>query len=107
MGKVIKVTNGTDTFDVNEDKLSLAVKDGYRPTERVIVANSKTGETYEVNPDKFGLALQDGFSFQDIVKKKSFSQRAKIWWHSWYLRSPIGRRENDEGFADSQEQSGD
>lgn len=48
-------------------------------------------------------------SFEDImgdeppVKKKSFWQRAKVWWHSWYLRSPIGRKQDSESLADSEE----
>lgn len=69
MGKV-KVSNGTETLEIDSNDLNAAVKDGYKPTERIIVANSKTKESYEIDPADIQGALDEGFSFQDIVKKK-------------------------------------
>jgi broad specificity phosphatase PhoE len=65
MGKV-KVTNGADTFEIDGSDLNAAVKDGFKPTERIIVANSKTKESYEIDPKDVEYALKDGFTFQDI-----------------------------------------
>ena len=73
MGKV-KVSNGTESFEIDGSDLQSAIKDGYKPTERIIVANSKTKESYEIDPNDVESALNDGFSFQDIVKKNGQSQ---------------------------------
>lgn len=73
MGKV-KVSNGTDTFEIEGADLPSAINDGYKPTERIVVANSKTKETYEIDPADVESALGEGFSFQDIVKKNGQSQ---------------------------------
>ena len=73
MGKV-KVSNGTESFEIDGSDLQSAIKDGYKPTERVVVANSKTKELYEIEPDDVESALNEGFSFQDIVKKNAHSQ---------------------------------
>lgn len=70
MGKV-KVSNGTESFEIDGSDLQSAIKDGYKPTERVVVANSKTKELYEIEPDDVESALNEGFSFQDIVKKNA------------------------------------
>lgn len=70
MGKV-KVTNGQETFEIDGGDLDAAVKDGFKPTERIIVANSRTKESYEVDPQDVQHALKDGFSYQDIAKKQS------------------------------------
>jgi hypothetical protein len=66
----VKVTNGKETYEVDNNDLPSAVKDGYLPTERVIVANSKTKESYEIDPKDLPSALKDGFNFSDYAKKK-------------------------------------
>lgn len=68
MGKV-RVSNGKDTLEIEGADLPAAVKDGYKPTERIIVANSKTKESFEIDPQDVESALGEGFSFSDIVKK--------------------------------------
>ncbi len=73
MGK-IKVSNGTETFEIDGNDLQSAIKDGYKPTERIIVANSKTNESYEIDPQDVESALNDGFTYSDIVKKNGASQ---------------------------------
>jgi hypothetical protein len=70
MGKV-KVSNGRETFEIDSTDLGAALKDGFKPTERVIVANSKTKEIFEVDPADVGAALKEGFSYQDIAKKQT------------------------------------
>lgn len=70
MGKV-KVTNGQETFEIDGGDLDAAVKDGFKPTERIIVANSRTKESYEIDPQDVQHALKDGFTYQDIAKKRS------------------------------------
>ena len=53
----IKVSNGTETYDVDESRLSEAQRDGFVPTIRVT-----NGEiTHEVHPSNLKLAEQDGF----------------------------------------------
>jgi hypothetical protein len=73
MGK-IKVSNGTEIFEIDGSDLQSAIKDGYKPTERIIVANSKTNESYEIDPQDVESALNDGFTYSDIVKKNGASQ---------------------------------
>lgn len=75
MGKV-KVSNGTESYEIDGTDLQSAVKDGFKPTERIIVANSKTNESYEIDPNDVELALKEGFSYSDIVKKNATSQSA-------------------------------
>lgn len=70
MGKSIKVKKGNEVLEIQDTDLQAAVSDGYLPTERVIVANSKTKETFEINPQDLPSAFKDGFSFQDVSKKK-------------------------------------
>ena len=65
MGKSIRVSNGKETFEINDTDLQSAVNDGFLPTERVIVANSKTKEIFEIDPADLPNALKDGFSFSD------------------------------------------
>lgn len=69
MGKV-KVSNGQETWEIDSKNLQQALSEGFRPTERVIVANSKTQEVFEIDPKNLESAFAEGFSFQDIVKKK-------------------------------------
>lgn len=76
MGK-IKVSKGTDTLEIDGADLPFAIKDGYKPSQKLIVANSKTGEQYEVGEDDVEAALNEGFSFQDIAQQKDIVQLAK------------------------------
>lgn len=76
MGK-IKVSKGTDTLEIDGADLPFAIKDGYKPSQKLIVANSKTGEKYEVEADDVEAALNEGFSFQDIAQQKDILQLAK------------------------------
>lgn len=69
----VKVSNGTDTYEIDGNDLPSAVKDGFKPTERIIVSNSKTKESYEIDPNDVKSALDEGFSFSDIVKKNGAS----------------------------------
>jgi len=73
MGKSIRVKKGNEVLEIQDSDLQAAVNDGYLPTERIVVANSKTKETYEIDPQDLPDALKDGFSFSD-VKKKSVGQ---------------------------------
>ena len=92
MGKIIKVTNGTDTFDVASDKLQLALNDGYKPVEKITVHSTKTGETFEVNPENVSAAYKDGYTFSDIIKKKDKSS-----WADGGLRSESGGKAGTSG----------
>lgn len=69
MGKSVRVTNGKETLDIDSADLNDAVKDGYKPTERIIVANPKTKESFEIAPEDYQHALKEGFNFTDIVRK--------------------------------------
>lgn len=73
MGK-IKVSNGTESFEIDGPDLQSAIKDGYKPTERIVVANSKTKESFEIDPSDVESALNDGFTYSDIIKKNGGSQ---------------------------------
>ncbi len=68
MGKSVRVTNGKETLEIDSADLNDAVKDGYHPTERIIVANPKTKQSYEIAPEDYQHALRDGFNFTDVVK---------------------------------------
>ena len=70
MGKSLRVKKGNEVLEIQDTDLQAAVSDGYLPTERVIVANSKTKETFEIDPQDLPSAFKDGFSFQDVSKKK-------------------------------------
>jgi hypothetical protein len=74
MGKV-RVSNGKDTLEIDGSDLNAAVSDGYKPTQRIIVANSKTKETYEVDPNDVAHALNDGFTYSDIAKQSAESKQ--------------------------------
>jgi hypothetical protein len=71
MGKIVRVTNGKETFEIPDTDLNSAVKDGYLPTERIIVANSKTKEIFEIDPADYPEAMKEGFNFSDFAKTKS------------------------------------
>ena len=70
MGKTIRVAKGKEVFEIDAQDLPFAAKDGYLPTEKIIVANPKTKESFEIEPSDYLNALNDGFSFSDIAKKK-------------------------------------
>ena len=53
----LKVSNGKDTFEVEEANLSKAQADGFVPT--IKVSNGK--ETYDVHPNDLSSASKDGF----------------------------------------------
>ena len=53
----IKVSNGTDTFDVDEKNLDKAKADGFVPTIKV----AKGSETFDVHPSKLDAATAEGF----------------------------------------------
>jgi hypothetical protein len=53
----IKVSNGKDSFDVDESRLDEAQKDGFVPT--IKVSNGK--EVHDVHPENLSLAKKDGF----------------------------------------------
>jgi hypothetical protein len=69
MGKIVRVSNGTDQYDVSDTDLPSAAKDGYLPTEKIRVINSKTNESYDIDPKDYTHALKDGFNFSDIVRQ--------------------------------------
>lgn len=70
MGKVVRVKKGNELLEIDSNDLPFAIKDGYLPTQRIIVANSKTKESFEIEPADYPNAIKDGFSFQDIVPEK-------------------------------------
>lgn len=67
MGKV-KVSNGKESFEIDGVDLQSAMKDGFKPTERLILSNSKTKESFEVDPADVESALNEGFSISDVVR---------------------------------------
>lgn len=69
MSKAIRVKKGNEILEIQDSDLQAAVKDGYLPTERVIVANSKTNESYEIDPQDLPNAFKDGFTYSDVKKK--------------------------------------
>lgn len=71
MGKVIRVKKGNEVLEIADSDLQDAVKDGYLPTERIIVANTKTKETYEIDPKDLPNAFKDGFTYAPPKKKVS------------------------------------
>jgi hypothetical protein len=74
MGQVIKVSNGSDTFEVDESRLAEAQADGFRPL--VKVSNGK--ETYDVHPDDLEQAKADGFTPASAPSSSSGPQLASI-----------------------------
>lgn len=70
MGKSIRVAKGKEVFEIDAQDLPFAAKDGFLPTERIIVANSKTKESFEIDPADYLNAVNDGFEFADLAKKK-------------------------------------
>lgn len=54
----IKVSNGKDTYEVDDERLAEAQKDGFSPL--VKVSNGK--ESYDVHPNDLKLAIEDGFN---------------------------------------------
>jgi len=74
MGKAIKVAKGKEILEIDSQDLPFAVKDGYLPTQRIIVANPKTKESFEIDPKDYLSATQDGFSFQDVAPEQFFFQ---------------------------------
>lgn len=78
MGKSIKVKKGNEVLEIQDTDLQAAVNDGYFPTERVVVANSKTKETFEIDPQDLPSAFKDGFSFQDVSKKKASTDLSMV-----------------------------
>lgn len=68
MSKGIKVRKGNETFEIADADLSAAMKDGYLPIDRVMVANSKTKESFEIDPKDLPNAMKDGFAFTGVKK---------------------------------------
>ena len=66
---VVKVKKGNEVFEIQDTDLKDAVKDGYLPTDTVIVANSKTKEMFEIAPEDLPDAFLDGFDFSGVKKK--------------------------------------
>lgn len=66
---VVKVKKGNEVFEIQDTDLKDAVKDGYLPTDTVIVANSKTKEMFEIAPEDLPDAFSDGFDFSGVKKK--------------------------------------
>lgn len=69
MSKAIRVKKGSEILEIQDSDLQAAVNDGYLPTEKIIVGNSKTKESYEIDPQDLPNAFKDGFSFLDVKKK--------------------------------------
>ena len=69
---LIKVSNGKDTFEVDERNLSLAEKDGYQ--KLVSVSNGK--QTFDVHPSKIKEAEADGFFHEPRVSKTETALRS-------------------------------
>ena len=78
MGKQIRVKKGNEVLEIQDTDLQDAVKDGYLPTERIIVANTKTKETYEIDPQDLPNAFKDGFTYSDVKKKGSLGLLANV-----------------------------
>ena len=78
MSKSLRVKKGNEILEIQDTDLQSAVNDGYLPTERVIVANSKTKETFEIDPQDLQSAFKDGFSYQDI-KNHLLPKIMQIW----------------------------
>ena len=69
---LIKVSNGKDTFEVDEKNLSLAEKDGYQ--RLISVSNGK--QTFDVHPSKIKDAEADGFFHEPRVSKTETALRS-------------------------------
>jgi hypothetical protein len=67
----VKVSNGKDTYSVDERRLSEAQKDGFVPV--VTVTNGK--QTHEVHPSKLNMALKDGFKPLEPPTEKSLGSK--------------------------------